>query len=74
MQLPARLLADLVGGDTQKPLRVLDADDRRRPPPTGGGDAGMALEMIQGVYASHFQRGARTAIPLKERRHPLGEV
>jgi 2-polyprenyl-3-methyl-5-hydroxy-6-metoxy-1,4-benzoquinol methylase len=24
MQLPARLLADLVGGDTQKPLRVLD--------------------------------------------------
>jgi predicted dehydrogenase len=53
---------------------LLEAIGQGRPPPTGGGDAGLALEMIQGVYASHFQRGARTAIPLKERRHPLGEV
>lgn len=31
-----------------------------------------ALEMILAVYASHL-RGARVALPLAERRHPLGE-
>ena len=52
----------------------LEAIEQNRTPPTSGRDARLALEMIQGVYASHFQRGARTSIPLKERRHPRGEI
>lgn len=42
--------------------------------PTPGSDARLALEMIQGVYASHFAEGKRLAIPLVDRRHPLGKV
>jgi predicted dehydrogenase len=36
------------------------------------GEAGLhALEMILGTYASHAQRGARAALPLVDREHPL---
>ena len=44
-----------------------DAADERRGRPAGAGDD-------PGRVRFHFPRGARTAIPLKERRHPLGEV
>jgi predicted dehydrogenase len=52
----------------------LEAIAQDKPPPTPGTDARLALEMIQGVYTSHFAGGTRLTIPLKERRHPLGRV
>jgi UDP-N-acetyl-2-amino-2-deoxyglucuronate dehydrogenase len=38
---------------------------------SGGADGRWALEMIMGVYESHRHGGARVALPLPERRHPL---
>jgi predicted dehydrogenase len=35
-------------------------------------DAVLVTEIIQGAYASHFAGGKRLAIPLADRRHPLG--
>lgn len=52
---------------------LLDSVAEKRKPLAAGEDARLALEMIFGVYASHLAGGTRMAIPLKERRHPLGE-
>ena len=52
-------------------LRAIEED---RSPMSSGHDARMALEMIQGIYASHFAGGARQAIPLQDRKHPLGKL
>jgi predicted dehydrogenase len=51
---------------------LLEAVEQDRPPLTSGEHARFALEMIQGVYASHLADGRRLAIPLQERAHPLG--
>ncbi|MGE0609115.1 MAG: Gfo/Idh/MocA family protein [Pirellulales bacterium] len=40
-------------------------------PLTPAADARWALEMIQGVYASHLQQGFRLPLPLADRQHPL---
>jgi predicted dehydrogenase len=53
---------------------LLEAVAQDRPPLASGADARLALEMIQGVYASHLAGGTRRAIPLSERAHPLGAV
>lgn len=50
---------------------LLQAIREDRPALASGQDAASALEMIQGVYASHFAGGARVPIPLAQRRHPL---
>ena len=50
---------------------LLEAVAQKRPPLASGYDARLALELIQGVYASHFADGRRLPVPLKERRHPL---
>jgi predicted dehydrogenase len=50
---------------------LIQAVELDRQPLTSGEDARLALEMIQGVYASHFADGARLPIPLKVRQHPL---
>lgn len=52
----------------------LNAIVQNKNPPTSGPDARLALEMIQGVYASHFASGARMSIPLQQRQHPLGTI
>ena len=51
---------------------LLTAIETNREPTTGGAAARGALEMIQGVYASHFASGARLPLPLQDRAHPLG--
>jgi predicted dehydrogenase len=53
---------------------LLAAIAHDREPLSSGADARAAIEMIQGVYASHLAGGARTPIPLIERNHPLGRV
>jgi predicted dehydrogenase len=52
----------------------LTAIETNRTPPASAADARLALELIQGVYASHFAGGVRLSVPLKERAHPLGTV
>ncbi len=42
-----------------------------REPPASLADAHRVTEMIQGVYASHFQEGRRLKLPLEARKHPL---
>lgn len=51
---------------------LIDAAETDREPLASGRAAHQAIEMIQGVYASHFAAGARLPIPLAERQHPLG--
>lgn len=58
-------------GNTVLVRGLLDAVEQKRSPTASGDDARLALEMIQGVYASHFAGGRRLPVPLKERRHPL---
>lgn len=53
---------------------LIAAIEENRDPIASGRDAQLALEMIQGVYASHLQGGRRLAIPLETREHPLGSV
>ena len=51
---------------------LIEAVEQNRPPLASGEHARLALEMIQGVYTSHFADGVRLAVPLKDRTHPLG--
>ena len=53
---------------------LIDAIEQNRKPASSGADARLALEMIQGVYASHLAGGARLPIPLQQREHPLGSL
>jgi predicted dehydrogenase len=41
-------------------------------PPASLRNAVLITEIVQGAYASHFAEGRRLAIPLVERKHPLG--
>lgn len=50
---------------------LVEAIEGNREPVSGLTDVVRVTEMIQGVYASHFANGARLAIPLKDRKHPL---
>jgi hypothetical protein len=50
---------------------LVSAVETGRPPLADGEGARLALEMIQGVYASHLTDGRRLPIPLVDRRHPL---
>jgi predicted dehydrogenase len=49
---------------------LLEAIEQDRPPINDAHNAAAALEMIVGVYASHLA-GARVALPLTTRTHPL---
>lgn len=40
-------------------------------PPASGAEGLCAFEMILGIYQSHREGGARIALPLADRRHPL---
>lgn len=51
-------------------LDLLRAAEEDREPITGGENAVVVQEMIQGVYESHLA-GGRVAIPLEQREHPL---
>lgn len=50
---------------------LLDAVEGNREPLTSLDNASLGMEMIQGVYTSHFADGRRIAIPLQDRTHPL---
>jgi len=52
-------------------IDLIGAIEKDRRPLADGEGARLAVEMIQGVYASHFADGKRLAIPLTDRRHPL---
>jgi predicted dehydrogenase len=49
---------------------LMDAIENEREPATSLKSAKVAMEMIQGVYTSHFA-GRRLKIPLEVREHPL---
>jgi len=51
---------------------LLAAVEEDRPPHSSGHDARAALEMILAVYESHLS-GARVALPMDRRTHPLEE-
>ncbi len=51
-------------------LDLMDAIEKNREPASSARDARWALEMIQGVYASHFA-GRKLAFPLASKKHPL---
>lgn len=50
---------------------LIDSIGKEREPLASGRDAHLAIEMVQGVYASHFAGGTRLSIPLENRQHPL---
>jgi predicted dehydrogenase len=50
---------------------LLQAIAANRDPISNGYENLYVLEMIQGVYTSHFAEGRRLSIPLTQRRHPL---
>lgn len=67
-----RPMGDWIHRSNQVLVRdLLEAAAEKRQPLTAGDNARLALEMIFGVYASHLAAGARQAIPLKQRKHPL---
>ncbi len=53
---------------------LIAAIETSREPRASGRNARYAIEMIQGVYASHLEGGRRLPIPLAKREHPLGSV
>ena len=52
---------------------LLQSVEERRPPLASALDAARALDMMMAAYESHFT-GARVALPLANRRHPLANV
>ena len=54
-------------------LDLLAAIEEDREPLANGRDARWSLEMIHGVYASHFERRA-LPLPLVDRHHPLSSA
>ena len=51
--------------------RLIEAIEKDIEPVAGGEDVLFVMEMIQGVYASHFRNGQRIEIPQSPREHPL---
>jgi predicted dehydrogenase len=67
-----RPLADWIHRGNATLVQDLVAAAREdREPLAPGTAAHLAIEMIQGVYASHLAAGRRLSIPLADRRHPL---
>lgn len=50
---------------------LIDPVEQDRESIASGQDAHIVVEMIQGVYASHFSGGQRLSIPLAERWYPI---
>ncbi len=50
---------------------LAEAIENDRQPASGLEDVVRVTEMIQGTYSSHLAGGARMALPLKDRTHPL---
>jgi len=53
-------------------IDLIQAIEEDREPLASGRDARWSLEMIHGVYVSHFERRAMP-LPLRGRQHPLGQ-
>jgi predicted dehydrogenase len=69
-----RSLRDYIHRGNQTLIReLLAAVEKGGEPPASLQTAVFVTEIIQGAYASHFAEGKRIAIPLKDRRHPLGD-
>ena len=51
--------------------QLIKAIEEDREPIASGENALFIMEMVQGVYASHFNDGLRIPIPQTVRRHPL---
>jgi predicted dehydrogenase len=60
-------------GNRQAVWDLLKAAEENRDPLASGRDGRWSLEMALGIYASHLA-GRRLALPLTDRRHPLGEI
>jgi len=60
-------------GNRQAAWDLMRAAEEGREPLASGRDGRWSLEMALGIYASHFA-GRRLALPLADRRHPLGET
>jgi len=58
-------------GNRHLAQRLIKAIEDGGEPDAGGEDALFVMEMIQGVYASHFRNGQRVEIPQTPRAHPL---
>ena len=58
-------------GNTILVRDLIAAIEEDREPLASGQAAHDAIEMIQGVYASHFAEGRRLKFPLEDRKHPL---
>ena len=58
-------------GNTVLAADLVQAIGEQRAPLSGLENAVAITEMVQGVYASHFQSGRRLPIPLTDREHPL---
>ena len=66
----------LTGAEASNKRTVEDlirAIETGKPSVVSGYEGRATLEMIMAVYGSHLQ-GGRAAFPLKDRRHPLGEL
>lgn len=50
---------------------LIKAAEQDREPAASGESALHIMEMVQGVYASHFRNGQRIPIPQSPRQHPL---
>ncbi|MDA1137581.1 MAG: Gfo/Idh/MocA family oxidoreductase [Planctomycetota bacterium] len=71
--LPRDLKGWLHLGNHALSENLMDAIEYQREPATSLNSARAAMEMIQGVYASHFA-GRRLSIPLEDREHPLARM
>ena len=59
-----------LAGNVRLVTDLIESIEQDRRPLSSGYDGRWSLEMILAVYASH-RSGARVALPLKDRRHPL---
>jgi len=66
-------LKDQAAGNKRIVEGLLKAIETGTPSPESGQEGRGVLEMIMAVYAAHLG-GGRVAFPLKDRRHPLGEL
>lgn len=67
-----RDLSDWIArGNRYLAQQLIKAAEKDREPVASGETALSIMEMVQGVYASHFRNGQRVLIPQTPRRHPL---
>ncbi len=70
-QTPAQKGSGQAAANARVVADLMEAIEQDRQPRSSGYDGRWALEMILAVYHSQLA-GGRVALPLKERRHPLG--